>query len=225
VRAAAQPWTARIQTAEAPVDPIPPQVQAVMSALEARDAADRLDGTPRWDRVRAVTAETGRFLYTLALATGARTIVECGTSSGYSALWLAAAARATGGRVVTFEIDERKLRLAASSFAEADVTDVVELRAQDAAEGLAAFDGSADLVFLDVEKNLYASLLEPIADALRPGGLLVADNLISHEADLVVFREAALTHPRLTGLIVPIGCGELVAVKTPVATGGWPASS
>ena len=74
-------------------------------------------------------------------------------------------------------------------------------------------DADADLVFLDAEKEAYEALLEPIVRALRPGGLLVADNLISHAEDLEGFRRAALGHPSLSGLVVPIGRGELLAVK------------
>ncbi len=188
-------------------------VRRVMRALEERDAADRVDGTPRSERLRAVRPEVGELLCTLALGTGARTIVEIGTSAGYSTLWLAVAARRNGGRVTTFEVDPAKVELAARTFAEAGVADVVELRPEDGLEGLRGYDAEADLVFLDAEKELYEALLSPAATALRPGGLLVADNLTSHAEALDGFRRSALGHPALSGLVVPIGRGELVAVK------------
>lgn len=192
---------------------IPSVVRAAMAALEVRDTADREDGTPQSRRLRAISPEVGQFLLTLALANGSRTIVEVGTSSGYSTLWLALAARQLDGRVITFEIDPAKVELARATFAEAGVEDVVDLRPTDGVAGLAAMAVSADLVFLDSEKDDYARLLEPAILALRPGGLLVADNLTSHEEDLAGFRDAALADPRLTGLVVPIGRGELVAVR------------
>lgn len=192
---------------------IPSVVRAAMAALEVRDTADREDGTPQSRRLRAISPEVGRFLLTLALANGSRTIVEVGTSSGYSTLWLALAARQLDGRVITFEIDPAKVELARATFAEAGVEDVVDLRPTDGVAGLAAMAVSADLVFLDSEKDDYERLLEPAILALRPGGLLVADNLTSHEEDLAGFRDAALADPRLTGLVVPIGRGELVAVR------------
>jgi caffeoyl-CoA O-methyltransferase len=68
-------------------------------------------------------------------------------------------------------------------------------------------------VFLDAEKDDYLRALEPAIEALRPGGLLVADNLTSHARELAGFREAALGDPRLDGLVVPVGRGELVAVR------------
>ncbi len=68
-------------------------------------------------------------------------------------------------------------------------------------------------MFLDSEKTDYERFLPLIVATLRPGGLLVADNLTSHAEDLAGFREQALGHPELTGLVVPIGRGELIAVK------------
>ena len=192
---------------------IPSVVGATMASLEARDGADRIDGTPKSRRLRAISPEVGPFLLTLALASRSRTIVEIGTSAGYSTLWLALAARQAGGRVITFEIDPAKVELARATFAAAEVEDVVELRATDGVIGLSGLAASADLVFLDSEKDDYERLLEPAIAALRPGGLLVADNLTSHEADLAGFRDAALADPRLGGLVVPIGRGELVAVR------------
>lgn len=192
---------------------VPQPVRAAMVSLEARDAADRIDGTPRSRRLRAIAPEVGPFLLTLALSNRSRTIVEIGTSAGYSTLWLAVAAQQTDGRVITFEIDPAKVELARATFADAEVEDRVEMRTIDGAVGLAAMAATADLVFLDAEKEDYLRLLEPAIEALRPGGLLIADNLISHEADLADFRETALADPRLGGLVVPIGRGELVAVR------------
>ncbi len=197
------------------MQPVPPRVLHVVRRLEERNARDREDGTPQEQRLRAVRPEVGEFLLTLALASRARAIVEIGTSGGYSTLWLAVAARSNGGRVTTFEVDPSKFELARTTFAEAEVDDVIDLRHADALEGLAVFRATSDLVFLDAEKEDYERFLEPIVAALRPGGLLVADNLTSHADALSGFRRTALEHPHLTGLVVPVGRGELVAVKAP----------
>ncbi|HEU4527316.1 MAG TPA: class I SAM-dependent methyltransferase [Actinomycetota bacterium] len=195
------------------MDVVPIEIRRVMASLEERDASDRVDGTPPAERLRAVMPDVGEFLCTLALATGARTIVEIGTSGGYSTLWLAIAARGNGGRVTTFEVDPAKIAIATETFARAAVNDVVDLRHEDGVAGLSRFVGEVDLVFLDAEKDLYGSALEPIVRALRPGGTLVADNLLSHAEDLEAFRRAALEHPALSGLVVRVGRGELVAVR------------
>ena len=192
---------------------IPTRVLDVMRSLEARDAADRVDGTPQAERLRAISPEVGAFLRLLVEATVARTIVEVGTSSGYSSLWLALGAVRTGGQVTTFDVDPAKVELARAMFAEAGVEALVEARLEDGVAGLREHAGTADIVFLDAEKDDYLRALEPAIEALRPGGLLVADNLTSHASDLAPFREAALGDPRLEGLVVPIGRGELVAVR------------
>lgn len=188
-------------------------ISAVMDDLHARDAADRAAGTPQAARLRAISPEVGQFLVTLALAIRATAIVEVGTSGGYSTLWFAVAAGVTGGHIVTFEIDPAKAALARRGFESAGVGEIVELREGDGGAGLAELTDCVDLVFLDAEKHDYVRFLEPAIRALRKGGLLIADNLISHESELVEFRTKALADPRLSGLVVPIGAGEFVAVR------------
>jgi caffeoyl-CoA O-methyltransferase len=193
---------------------IPGQIQAVMARLELADAADRDDGTPQLKRLRQIRPEVGELLVTLAISIGAKAVVEIGTSGGYSSLWFAVAMMTTGGRVTTFEVDPDKVALARQSFADAGVADLVQLRHEDGVAGLASLpDGSADLVFLDAEKDLYERMLEDALRVVRPRGLLIADNLISHAEALAAFRERALSDPRVAGLVVPIGRGELVAVR------------
>ena len=197
------------------MDVVPGAMRLVMERLQERDARDRTDGTPQSQRLRAITPDVGQLLLTLALAVDARRIVEVGTSSGYSTLWLALAAQRNGGRVTTFEIDPAKVALATSTFSEAGVAGVIDLRAEDGALGLAAFAGAADLVFIDAEKRDYEAYLDLAVGALRPGGLLIADNLTSHASELAGFRARALTHKRLSSVVVPIGNGELVGVRLP----------
>jgi predicted O-methyltransferase YrrM len=195
------------------VDLIDERVRAVMARLEDLDARDRVDGTPRSRRLRAVTPEVGEFLLTVALGAHAKTMVEIGTSGGYSTLWLAVAAARNGGLVTTFEVDPAKVAIARRTFDDAGIAQWVDSRHEDGLGGLLSFRESADMVFIDAEKEDYESFLEGAVGALRPGGCLVADNLLSHEEDLAGFCDAALSHPRLHGLVVPIGRGELLAVK------------
>jgi predicted O-methyltransferase YrrM len=198
---------------ETAMDLVPATIRQAMAQLEAEDEAERAAGTPTAQRLRSIAPDVGALLLTLALAIDAKTIVEIGTSGGYSTLWLAVAVTRTGGRVTTFEVDPAKVERARRTFAAAGVEAAVELRHEDGGDGLTGFEGRADLVFIDSEKADYVRLLEPAVAALRPGGLFVADNLVSHEVDLVAFRAAALAEPRLSGLVVPLGGGELVAVR------------
>lgn len=188
--------------------------RSVLARLEAMDSLDRMNGTERSARLRSVSPEVGRFLHTMVLASGARRVVECGTSGGYSTLWLASAARANGGSVLTFETDPAKIEIATGFFVDSGLDDVIALHHIDAAEGLGGLEpGSADLVFIDTDKEYYEELLPLAVLALRDGGTLVADNLLSHADELGGFRDKALQ--MLDGLVVPIGRGELVAVKVP----------
>ena len=185
----------------------------VLRRLEDEDRLDRADGTPTERRLRAVTPEVGAFLNLLVRIAGARRIAEIGTSGGYSTGWLAAAARETGGHVTTLEIDPAKVERARGNLSDAGLESFVTVVEGDARRTLATLEGPVDLAFLDAEKELYLDLLEPLVRLLRPGGLLVADNLLSHAEELAGFRAAAEAHPELECVLVPIPRGELLCRK------------
>ncbi|MEH6418142.1 O-methyltransferase [Pseudomonas sp. CGJS7] len=125
-----------------------------------------------------VSPETGRLLYMLARATGARNIVEFGTSFGISTLHLAAAVRDNGGgRIITTEFEPSKVARAQQHIAEGGLLDLVEIRAGDALQTLASdLPDSIDLLLLDGAKALYPEVLALVESRLRPGALIVADN-------------------------------------------------
>ena len=187
--------------------------RAVMARLEAQDAGERERDTPRAVRLRQISPEVGRFLHTIVLARRPRTVVEIGTSGGYSTIWLSLAARDVGASVTTLEIDPKKVAVATANLREAGLDGIATIVAGDAAAYLRARKEPFDFVFLDAEKEDYAAYLDMVVPLLSPGGVLVADNLLSHEDDLAPFRDRALADERLSGLVVPIGRGELLAVK------------
>lgn len=187
--------------------------RAVMARLEAQDAGERERDTPRAERLRQISPDVGRFLHTIVLTRRPGTIVEIGTSGGYSTIWLSLAARDVGARVTTLEIDPTKVAAATANLREAGLDRVATIVAGDAAAYLRARKEPFDFAFLDAEKEDYAAYLDMVVPLLSPGGVLVADNLLSHEDDLAPFRDRALADERLSGLVVPIGRGELLAVK------------
>ena len=189
--------------------------RAVMARLEAQDASERERDVARSERLRQISPEVGRFLHTVALARRPRTIVEIGTSGGYSTIWLSLAARIIGASVTTLELDPKKIAAAAANLRAAGLDDVAAIVEGDAAAYLRARREPVDFFFLDAEKEDYLAYLDLIVPLLAPGGVLVADNLLSHEDDLAAFRERALGDERLSGLVVPIGRGELFAVRIP----------
>ena len=100
--------------------------------------------------------------------------------------------------------------------AEAGVADFVELRTQDAAEALRSFaDDAFDLIFLDAERPLYAGYWPDLMRVLRPNGLLVVDNTLSHAKELVEFSELVYSAPQVTSTLVTVGAGVLLIVKSP----------
>jgi caffeoyl-CoA O-methyltransferase len=189
---------------------IPDPMIRRMRELEARDARDRQDGTARLERLRQVPPETGRFLALAAASAPEGRWVEIGTSAGYSALWLSLAARDRATRLTTFELLPEKARLARETFASAGVGDVVELREGDALAGLASVDDIA-FCFLDAEKDVYLRCFEVVAPKLVPGGLFLADNVISHRDEMSDFLAAVDQDPGVDSVVVPIGSGVLFA--------------
>ncbi len=125
-----------------------------------------------------VSRETGTLLYMLARSSGARAIVEFGTSFGISTLHLAAALRDNGGgQLISSEFEPGKVQRARAHLAEAGLDDLVEIRQGDALQTLSDdLPGAINLVLLDGAKALYADILDLLEDRLAPGALIVADN-------------------------------------------------
>jgi predicted O-methyltransferase YrrM len=125
----------------------------------------------------------GRLLRLLAETTGAKHIVEIGTSNGYSGIWQCLALKATDGKLTTFEIDAGRAALARQNFAKAGVDDIVTLIEGDAHEKVTDLSGPIDIVFLDADKEGYVDYLNKLLPKVRPGGLVIAHNINAGQAD------------------------------------------
>jgi len=188
---------------------IPEAVTRRMAELEEIDTRDRVDGTPHLQRLRQIPPDTGRFLALLAASSPNGDWIEIGTSAGYSTMWLSLAGRARGCAITTYEILEEKAQLAAQTIAAAEIGDVAHLVVGDF---LAHVDslGSVGFCFLDAEKDIYDQCYEAVVPALVSGGLLIADNALSHHIDLQPMIDRAMADERVDALVVPIGNGELI---------------
>jgi predicted O-methyltransferase YrrM len=185
-------------------------VDDLMAAAERHDAGieDRL---LRW---RVLEERAGQFLAVLVRATRATAIVEVGTSRGVSTLWLADAARATGGRVVSLDPDTVAQQAAAENLARAGLADLVTFQPVDGGSYLAGLpDDSVDLLFLDAERTEYPGWWPHPLRVLRPGGLIVADNATSHPDEIAPFAALLAAAPGVTTTIATVGKGELLAVR------------
>lgn len=144
-----------------------------------RSKADYKDFYARLkDYALPVSRDTGKLLYILARSIGARSIVEFGTSFGLSTLHLAAALRDNGGgQLITTEFEPSKIAQAKDNLAAGGLIDLVEFRAGDALETLAAdLPDTIDLLLLDGAKSLYRDILALVEGRLRSGALIIADN-------------------------------------------------
>lgn len=186
---------------------------------ELRDEAARAGLPPI-----SVPPETARLLQVLLRAIGATSVLEVGTLGGYSAIWMA---RAMGksGRVLSLEIEPAHAAFARRYVERAGLMDAVEVRVGPALKTLPALDGQKfDAVFLDADKEPLPTYLDWALRLLRPGGLVIADNTLrggqvaDPSADDVQlrgireFNRKLATHPRVTGIVIPIGDGVAVGV-------------
>lgn len=168
-----------------------------------------------------VSPEIGRLLGILVQATGARRVLEIGTLGGYSAIHLARGLP-TDGRLISLEIDDRHAQVARDNLADAGLTDRAEVRVGAALDllPLLSADAPFDLAFIDADKESYPAYLEWCMRLVRPGGMIVVDNVLSRRGVLppaaedaggraiAALNEAAAHDPRLDAIIVPARDGH-----------------
>jgi predicted O-methyltransferase YrrM len=189
-------------------------VEALKSELERFGAANDAAMSERSRRMLNITRDTGEFLSVLVRATGARRVLEIGTSNGYSTLWLAEAAKAIAGSVTTVEFSEHKVGLASATFARSGLGPLISLVHDDAGRVLQrSKEGAFDLIFLDSERAEYPGWWPQLRRVLRSGGLLVVDNAVSHVEQMAPFTALVKADPHFTTSLVPVGNGEFLAVK------------
>jgi len=124
-----------------------------------------------------VTTREGRLLRQLTEAVGAKRVVEIGTSSGYSTIWLALGLRSTGGKLFTHEIDPEKIEIASANFKKAGVDDLITIIEGDAHETVKQHKEPIDVVFFDADKKGYIDYLDKLLPLVRPGGLILGHDM------------------------------------------------
>jgi len=188
------------------------RVLTVLARLEQEDAGEREAGVPAMRRSRQVAPTTGRFLFALASAQAAVEVLEIGGSRGYSSIWLAAGARVLGGRLTSLEHDPAKCEAWRANLLDAGLEEWAELVEGDAHATLAATQDTFDLVFLDAEKDDYETLFALARPLLEPGGLVVADNVLSHVETLGAYSAARQADTSLSSVTVPLDRGLELSV-------------
>jgi len=162
----------------------------------------------------AVSEEDGRFLRVMAASAGVRRALEIGGANGYSAIWIGLALRETGGHVTTIEFDPGRARTAAANIARAGLGDIVTVVPGDAFKEIPRLAGDFDFVFLDAWKRDYRRFLDMVLPRLRPGGLLLAHNVVNKQDELRDFLAAIQDNPALfTAIVMPASEGMSISYK------------
>jgi len=194
---------ASLRAQQHPSGALTPQIDSVLKAIRAADKGDL-----------AVSEEDGRFLRVMVATRGAKSILEIGGASGYSAIWLGLGARETGGRVVSIEYDPARAREEAQNIAKAGLTDVVRAVHGDAFAEIPKLPGTFDLVFLDAWKPDYKKFFDMVYPRLTPGGVFLAHNVINKRTEMEPFLKTIQSHPGLfTSIVSPGHEGMSVSVK------------
>jgi predicted O-methyltransferase YrrM len=180
---------------------------------QERRVLEALEDVYRNHRYLSVPEEDGRLLRILAESIGARHVVEIGTSTGYSGLWLLLGIARSGGRLTTYEIDRARHDIARRSFERAGLGAQVAQVLGDAHEELKKLSEPIDLLFLDADKEGYLDYLTRLRRLVRAGGLIVAHNMASPPPDPAYVR-AVTADPALETVFLNMhGAGVGVTLK------------
>lgn len=194
-------------------------VEEILREFERRsekewDEIGRMDQA-EWERhidrfLLSVGPATGRLMNLLVKEAKAKTVLEIGSSYGYSTVWLAEAVRETGGVVVSLEIHPDKQKHARDSIERAGLHGLVDFGLGDARESLRALTRKVDFVLLDLWKDLYIPCFDLFYPKLNPGALIVADNMIFPESareDAAAYQKHIRTKSGIQSLLLPVGFG------------------
>ena len=184
-----------------------------MASLPAEEIGARID-----EFLICVGPETGQLLHILARSLKARRIVEIGASYGYSTIWLAHAAKQTGGKVESFELSASKVEFARAKLRSVGLDAYVEFHVGDALTNLAQLEGPLDLVLIDCWKNLYEPCFELVYPRLAAEGFIVADNMLYPEdtrPHARAYQQHVRSKPDLDSVLLPVGSGIELTRHTP----------
>ncbi|MBC8025985.1 MAG: class I SAM-dependent methyltransferase [Steroidobacteraceae bacterium] len=168
------------------------------------------------DLLLSVGREAGILLYLLATGAQSRRILELGSSYGYSTVWLGAAARATGGKVLSLELKDFKIEHARQALTRAGLSSRVEFHMGDCLESLRTLSGPFDFVLLDVWKDLYVPCFELVHPKLAPGAVICADNMLLPESvrpQAEAYRKRVRAAGDMDSVLLDVGNGIEISRK------------
>ncbi|MCC7411139.1 MAG: O-methyltransferase [Gammaproteobacteria bacterium] len=184
----------------------------VMEALSSAQFDQRID-----EFLLPLGPAAGSVLNLLARGANARRVLEVGTSYGYSTIWMAAAVRETGGRVISLDLQPAKQAYARSALERAGLAAQVEFVAGDALETIARCDGPFDFVLIDLWKRFYVPVFDLVHPRLARGGFVAADNMTfpaGTRARARAYQRHVRSYPDMDSVLLPVGSGIELSRRT-----------
>lgn len=162
-----------------------------------------------------ISRTTAEFLYNLIVDSKSKSVLEIGTSNGYSGIWLAKALKKTGGKLTTIEFYDKRLDIAKENFEKCNVADIITTKKGDAATILEYLpeDFKIDFAFIDANKAQYIKFFHLIAPHLKTGGYIACDNVISHAQKVQTFIDDINANPDYENVVLPLPAGLSLAKK------------
>jgi len=179
--------------------------EQLWNTLQEEELRRRLD-----EFLLPVGRAAGMLMNLIVKGAKARRILEVGSSYGYSTIWLAEAARAIDGRVISLELRSAKTEYARAQLERAQLERCVEFRVGDALASLAQLAGPFDFVLLDLWKDMYVPVFELLYPKLAAGAVIVADNMLHPEgarAHALAYRERVRAAPEMSSVLLAVGNG------------------
>lgn len=188
-------------------------LRELLNELEAWGRDNDAQNEDRSKKMLNLEPETAQLMSILVRSSQRTRILEIGTSNGYSTIWLAWAAQATGGHITSIERSPEKQDMADANLRRAGLRDRVDLLLGDATELIAGLPGPFDLVFFDADRYSAPEQLQLLLPKLSPGALVLADNVLSHPDQIAGYLDAIMAVDDFEHMVVPVGKGLSVALK------------
>ena len=183
------------------------EVRKVLKELEESGKAHDAAEPEHARRMLNLEPETAELVSILARSSGARHALEIGTSNGYSTIWLAASIGRDGGRVISIDRRPEKHKMARESLSRAGLVEFVDLQCGDATEVVATLPGPFDFVIFDADRKSAPEQLRILVPKLESRALVLADNALSHPAEIAEYIKMVESLNEFQHAVVPIGKG------------------
>ena len=183
------------------------EVRKVLKELEESGKAHDAAEPEHARRMLNLEPETAELVSILARSSGARHALEIGTSNGYSTIWLAASIGRDGGRVISIDRRPEKHKMARENLSRAGLVEFVDLQCGDATEVVATLPGPFDFVIFDADRKSAPEQLKILVPKLESRALVLADNALSHPAEIAEYIKMVESLNEFQHAVVPIGKG------------------